>query len=351
MKYTLLILLPIFFIAVMHGETRHEGKIDEAFYIVDVPDEPNGNVMFIARGFRPSFFPLSAVYEVDTDFYQTLLAEGWIIASTSFRTNGWVVEKGGLDIIALRDHIAKSIHPIDFSVVYGETMGGGVAIWLGENHPEFFQGILGLGAHLFPEPGNGEMESDTLAPVFNKDPKIPVLFLANAGEIASSSAYASSVNDGDLKPVTWSVDRPGHVNVNSAERLAAFRALIAWTEGEVPDSTAEAKIDRSPESIAASSSKVAAGNIRRIRPLYGNLYSNLVAKDLKKLGISLGDKFTFIHGSESYDIEYAKAYSDVEIGAWVAFIDPEGYVQISRNYANAGETLGATKGDPILIKK
>lgn len=105
----------------------------------------------------------------------------------------------------------------------------------------------------------------------------------------------------------------------------------------------------SPDSLAAITGRAAAGNVTLIRPLYGNIYTNFVPSDLERIGINLGDTFTVTHKAQSHPITYAKAYSDVPYEAWVAFIDSEGHVQISRNYANAAETLSAQSGDPLLL--
>jgi S-adenosylmethionine hydrolase len=151
------------------------------------------------------------------------------------------------------------------------------------------------------------------------------------------------------RPITWFIDRSGHVNVNSAERLAAMRALVAWTEGQPIQSVEDGTRIMSPESIAARTSHAAAGNITLIRPLYGNIYTNFIADDLARIGVGIGDAFEIIHRDQTFPITFAKAYSDVPYGEWVAFMDSEGHVQISRNYANAAEKLSAESGDPLLL--
>ena len=332
------------------AQTQHTGQINGAQYIIDVPAETSGDVLLIARGFRPDFFPLSPVYEIETECYQTLLADGWIIGSTSFRSNQWVVAEGGTDILALREFIDREIHPVNRAIVYGETMGGGVAVWLAENKPDAFSGVFALGADLYSKLPAGRDRANEIAPTFNAAPQLPILFLANAGEIASSLSYQSLVaDDSEYKPATWKVERSGHVNVNSAERLTAMRALLEWVDGKRIASDKNVTIEMSPDSSAAITDEVAAGNIRRIRPLYGNLYTSFVAGDMQKLGVGIGDRFKLVHREMEYAVTFAQSYSDVPQLAWVAFIDPEGHVQISRNYANAAQTLNATQGDAILL--
>lgn len=346
----LLLTLGLALLSTSFGQTQHTGEIDGAAFIIDVPDEPSGDVMFIARGFRPDFFPVSAVYEVGTAFYQTLLDEGWTIASTAFQSNDWVVAEGGQDILNLQAHLDSEILRIRRSFLYGETMGGGVSVWLAENHADHFDGVLCLGAHLFPEPEPGTTTSAVIAEVFSAEPKLPIIFLANGAEMLSSRSYTEQVANAPHPPITWFINRTGHVNVNSAERLAAMRALVAWTEGQTIQSVEDGTIHMSPPSIAARTDDSVAGNITLLRPLYGNIYTNFVADDLTHIGIEIGDAFEIIHGNQKFPITFAKAYSDVPYGEWVAFMDSEGHVQISRNYANAAETLDAQSGDPLLLR-
>ncbi len=330
------------------AQTRYTGSIEGADFIIDVPTEPSGDVLFIARGFRPAFFPLSPVYEVDTDFYQTLLKEGWMIASTGFRTNDWIIEEGARDILALQAYLAKKFGPIKRSILYGETMGGGIGVWLAENHPGQFAGVFALGAQLFPYNSEGRSSESVLAQPFSAAPRIPIIFVANLEEAESSRTYLAQAKQ-TAGVALWTIRRPGHVNVNSAERLAAMRALVEALNNGPLSSKPDATLELRPHSTAAFHGPAAAGVVRQIRPLYGNIYTNFVEDDLKKLGIEIGTRFSFSKGLQTHAITFAKAYSDVPLQAWVAFIDSEGYVQLSRNYANAAETLNAQPGDPLII--
>ena len=352
MKLRLIFCLSILsFLTPSNAQNRITGDIDGVEYIIDIPQEETGKVMFIARGFRPDFFPVSAVYEVGTRFYQQMLEDGWTIASTAFRTNDWVVAEGAKDILDLQAFIESEIHPISKSIIYGETMGGGVAVWLAENKPETFDGVLCLGAHLFEAPGTEGADSGELAAVFNVAPQLPIVFLANGEEMRSSQTYIDNVSKSRYRPISYYVERSGHVNVNSAERLAAMADLFKLIDGKPVKTIQDGTIQLSPESKAARGESSIGGNVRLLRPLYGNIYTNFVPDDLKAIDIELSDTFAIHHKASTHKVTYAKAYSDVPYGEWVAFVDLEGYVQISRNYANAADTIGAQVGDPLLITK
>lgn len=337
--------------ATAFAETRYTGEINGAQFIVDVPAEPSGDVLFLARGYRPDSLPLSAIYEKETDFFQTLLRDGWTIASSSFQGNRWVMDDGGQDLVKLHQHVHQEILPVKRAFIYGESMGGGIVTWMAEHTPDHFDGAIALGAYLYEEPKWEVLPDPVVADYLPGTPGFPIVFLTNQEEAKGSMDYAERARDSNYPPVVWSVDRPGHVNLNSAERLAALQAAIAWSAGNRPQSRTDAIINAQPASVAEMDSNSATGAITRIRPLYGNIYTNFVAADLAALGVDLGETFHVTHHDEPIEVTFASAYSDVPLGEWVAFIDPEGHVQISRNYANAAATINANRGDELILRR
>ena len=350
MKYLIVVFL-LFTAFFAIAESRFSGEINGSSFIIDVPANPNGDVLFLARGYRPTSLPLSPVYEKGTEFFQTLIGEGWTIASPSFRGNRWIMADGAADLIALREYVDKNIIKVKRAFLYGETMGGGIAALLAEQSPDGFDGAISLGAHHYAEAQGKVPPNAKLADYLPGKPKFPIVLLSNDGEVRGSRLYADKAQNANYPPVVWTVSRTGHVNINSAERLSALRALIAWSEtGQRPEDKA-AMIVMKRQSSAAYKDKITGGRVTRLRPLYGNIYTSFVAEDLNKLSIRLGDTFSLTHGETTVTPTFAKAYSDVPIGEWVAFIDPESYVQISRNYENATLTLGVKLGDALLISK
>lgn len=333
------------------AETRYTGKIEGSAFIVDVPAEPSGDVLFLARGYRPDTLPLSAAYEKDTAFFQTLLGSGWTIASPSFQGNRWIMVDGVADLVALRSHIDEQILPVDRAFLYGESMGGGIVTLLAEQSPDGFSGALSIGAYLYEEPKGETPEQPVIASYLNGQPRIPIMFLTNnvENEVAGSREYIEHAQAAALTPALKTVERPGHVNINSAERLAAFNTLVNWSETRITPASGDGTILMDPDSTSAIQDGYAAGQITRTRPLYGNIYTSFVMADLDAIGVKINQQLNVTHESRTVTVTFATTYSDVPLGEWVAFIDPEGYVQLSRNYANATATLKATSGDPLLI--
>ncbi|MBX2847557.1 MAG: SAM-dependent chlorinase/fluorinase [Acidiferrobacterales bacterium] len=345
------VLLSVCFAIQVNAQTRYTGTISGSQFIVDVPENASGDVLFLARGYRPESLPLSAVYEKETLFFQTVLQEGWTVASPSFSANKWIMADGVTDMIALREHVDKNVIKIKRAYIYAETMGGGITALLAEQSPQGFDGAISLGAYHYEEPQWQEPDQPKIASYLPGDPKFPILLMSNDGEAASSVMYVEHAKNAKYPPVLWTVNRSGHVNLNSAERLSALRGVIKWVEsGNRPEPKQALQI-MNPSSRATFSGAGAAGQVTRTRPLYGNVYTNFVEADLANLGIQIGDNFNFIHKNNTVDITFASAYSDVPLGEWVAFIDAESYVQISRNYENAAATLNVNAGDAVKIER
>lgn len=332
------------------AEQRYTGKIGDSYFIVDLPANATGEVLFLARGYRPNSLPLSAIYEKETQFFQTLLAEGWTIASPSFAGNRWIMADGAADLIALKKHVATNIIPVKRAYLYAETMGGGIAAWLAEHRANEFDGAISLGAHHYAEAQDNVPENAKVADYLPGEPGFPIVLLSNDGEVRSARLYAEKAADSAFPPVLWTVSRAGHVNLNSAERLAGLRAVIEWRESGTRPQNKSAMVTMQPESTAATDSGISAGYITRTRPLYGNIYTSFIANDMQQLGIERGDTFKLTHNNQTLIVTYATTYSDVPLGEWVAFIDPESYIQVSRNYKNATDTIGAVKGDALLLQ-
>ena len=48
---------------------------------------------------------------------------------------------------------------------------------------------------------------------------------------------------------------------------------------------------------------------------------------------------------------YGSDFGDVPKGEWVAFVDAEGFVFISKNWANAAKATGVKTGDPVTVDR
>lgn len=342
--------LPLFFIASvqLNAQQSLKGEIDGAVYLVEVPENPSGRVLMLAHGFRPPELPLSADIGSSNDLFDDLIADGWTIASTSYRRNGWIYEDAGKDLINLRKFVEKEVMAPKGVYLFGNSMGGGIIAWLAEHAPEGFDGGLAMGAYLNGKIGDPKLSSK-LNEALSGQPKFPILFQTNTSELTSPEAYIELSQEATPAPVLRKIQRAGHVNQNKAEQAAGLDTLVAWVEKGEIDASEDGTIVAAPKSTANLTDGRAQGIVETHVPVYGNFITNFVASDLETLDIHIGDQFHLRKGNRTISAKMGTTYSDVPVGEWVAFFDAEGYLLFCRNYRNAVESLETTEGDLVEI--
>jgi pimeloyl-ACP methyl ester carboxylesterase len=334
------LLLPLFALA---KEPRIEtGEISGAKFTLAIPVKWNGDVLLLAHGYRPDTAPLLADLDVEDGQVATLVRNGWIVGSTSFRRNGLILADAIDDLDRLRARVvADHGRPRRF-FVQGESMGGTIATLIAEREPGLYAGALAIGAALQIADGTNGM-------TLTRRPRIPLVFLSNRSEFDGPKNYAAAVKDA-VSPALRRVDRDGHVNVNSRERADALKALVRMADGrrEVT-STDGTRAPKPGRSAAVFANGSATGRVAKVNPFYGNLTLDLIASDLQKLGIQPRTRFKLTLGGQTVDILHGSDFSDVARGEWVAFIDAEGKVFVSKNWESAARATGVSAGDAVIV--
>ena len=211
---------------------------------------------------------------------------------------------------------------------------------ISEKYPEKYDGILAVCPVL-----------GLLFEVNNK-PMIPIVFLSNQDEVATVKKYLANLDKSAVTPGFWVVKRDGHCIKSADEELLAFRATVDHSEKKPIEMRKDILMGQADRpSVALFKDGGAYSTITRLHPSYGNLDTEFVPADVKRMGIEKGDKFTVRYGNNEYKVPLESTYSDVSKGEWVAFFTVDGYLKIARYYANAAELLGCKEGDMILIKK
>ncbi|MEM1222987.1 MAG: SAM hydroxide adenosyltransferase [Verrucomicrobiota bacterium] len=346
----------VFFVALLgllassQAQERLTGEIEGAKYVIELPAEPSGKLLLLAHGYRPEGLPLDADIGSSHQLFSDLVDEGWAVASTSYRRNGWIMEDAAKDLINLRDFIIQetSFEPTHVFLM-GNSMGGGISTWIAEHAPEGFDGALAMGAYLF-EPIQPEAEPSTqLASYYSGAPKFPILYLTNVSELDGPAAYLDLAAEAEPNPLIWFVDREGHVNQNEAEQRAGLFGLVDWVKTGEAKPYKDGTVEMNPDSTAKLATGKAIGEARILVPVYGNFITSFVRSDLDALELEQGDFFSLSASGKTVDVMLGSTYTDVPVGDWVAFWDAEGYLLICRNYKHAVDSLGVSKGDPITI--
>ncbi len=320
-----------------------EGVLGESKYLVAAPEEWQGKVALLAHGFRPESHPLSAGFEVNGQFSTALLEQGWCIASTSYRRNGWIVEDAISDLKELRDHVSREHGEVKRCLVIGNSMGGLIATLIAEGALEGVDGVVAVGAYL------GNEERNAPHALLSYQPKVPLLFLTNETELDHPVEYREKAGNGFT--ALWEVKRPGHCNVSDRERLNALLAIDAWVSGDPPGKNQDGTVlPPERESTARVSGNAREGKTSHVSEPWGNLLTTFVAADLDALDLEAGDPLLVKRGDAVLEATICGYRDDVPRGKAAAYITSDGWLAIAVNGGNAARELeGIGAGDELKI--
>ena len=333
------------------------GQISGAeFAIASPPETWNHNVLIIAHGYRPDSAPLIADLHPERAAIKAILDDGWIVATTSYRRNGIIVEDAISDLDALREYIANAYGEPDRVILEGDSLGGLIVTIMAERDKGPYQGAVVFDAALYSKETDMKVGLSLL-------PRIPLLFVATEREVAPAKSYLTSLisrPDPVVQPELFLIKREGHTNINQAEHLAAFRALNAWIDGgrdALPKPAEnEPYYDATVPADPGPSTAVIHGDghgfdtkVAEVDAVYGNVLLEAQAADFASVGIAPMTYFELKLGSGSHRTLYGRTYTDVKEGEWIAFPDADGRTVLSRSYADAAGSEGLKAGDPVTI--
>ena len=323
------------------------GEISGAKFSVALPAEKpwSGKLVLLAHGYRPADAPLGADLDPADEFAGPLLRDGWAVAITSYRRNGWIIEDAIDDLGALRDQIAKEHGEVKRCVVLGNSMGGLIVTRIAEGALEGVDGVVAVGAYL------GDGKSDAPHPDLTWKPAVPILYLTNQDELEHPVAYRAKA--GAEKTALWTVKRDGHCNTSDAERLSALRAIDAWIDGKPPEREMDGTV--APPERPSTAKKLEGGGleviIRQASESWGNLSTDGVAADLESLGLKRGDKAVVAGPGGRLEVTVVNYRGEVEQGKGALYATNNGWVFVEINGGNAAKALGAKAGDRLGISR
>jgi pimeloyl-ACP methyl ester carboxylesterase len=131
---------------VQPGPLDLSGDLDGAPYRMVVPAHWNGTLLVFAHGYRapgPDEDRTVPIAPTNADT-ASLMAEGYALAGTAFRSNGWALDVAVDDLDALAHVFTATIAPPRHTLAWGESMGGLVVAAALEAHPDTFDGAVSL---------------------------------------------------------------------------------------------------------------------------------------------------------------------------------------------------------------
>ncbi len=314
-----------------------EGVIGGAKYKVHVPEKWNGKLLIYAHGLVQAYEPLVVTLVTDSPDHIKMIEEGWIIASTSFRRNGFILGDAFEDIDNLREFIESKYGKSRIAIVQGYSMGGLIAARMSECDYNY-DGFLAIGA--------------VYDISVNYAPKKPILFLSNQDEVDFPMEYCGNVKEDSVKPAVWRVSRDGHCNVNGKEVSACIDALLNWIENDEIIYEKDITMEYDLTSKAVFDNNGAQAKIIAVDEPNYNIDTEFIKDDLEKLTIKNGEHFNLIfNGDKVFKVLYGKSYTDVGFGEWVAYLNANGYLKIARNFSSIVDYTDCKVGDRVYIKK
>ncbi len=135
--------------------TACTGELGGAKYSIKLPTKWNGTLLLYSHGYRfaqpgpPDFGPVSTepqVSSTDADgkgtdpLSQQLLAQGYALAGSSYKSNGWAVADGVAADEALHDRFVKLVGKPDRTYVWGDSLGGLITELVAEKDASWVDG-------------------------------------------------------------------------------------------------------------------------------------------------------------------------------------------------------------------
>lgn len=340
--------------------TLETGEIQGAKFTLARPARWNGGLLLHAHGLRAEDRPLVADLFSEHLAYRTLLAEGWIVATTSYRRNGLVVADAIADLDALRDHVAATYGSPRRVLLEGESMGGLIVTLIAEREPSQpprYDGAVAIGAALDLREPNSPLG-------LTLQPRVPLLFLTNQSELEGPRNYVTAdvPRLATVTPTLFRVARDGHVNVNQAERLLALRALNTWLDrgrGSLPPPAPggpffDATVAPEPQPSRVARHADGRGfdaRVIEVSAVYGNVFLDAQPADFAAVGIGRMTWFQLAVGDRTFRVLHGRDFASVKRGEWVVFANADGFTWLARNYADAAAAAGLEVGDTVTLRR
>ncbi|UQX87135.1 lysophospholipase [Jatrophihabitans telluris] len=142
-------------VAMKNCAAQCTGDIDGAKYTIKLPQKWNGTLLLYSHGYRfaapapPTFSAVETnaqVTSTDSDgsgsdeLSQKLLSEGYALAGSSYKSNGWAVGDGVSAGEQLHDKFVSLVGKPNRTYVWGDSLGGLITQIIAEKNPAWVDG-------------------------------------------------------------------------------------------------------------------------------------------------------------------------------------------------------------------
>jgi len=128
--------------------TQVIGKLGDAAYIIQIPDNWNGMLVVGCPWYQYPLDNLNChlLYQDDTRYgiSEKILDMGFAFACSNYGATGWPTTEAMIRTHQLTEYVVDEYGVSGKIFVMGGSMGGAVAILLGEKYPDLYSGVLDL---------------------------------------------------------------------------------------------------------------------------------------------------------------------------------------------------------------
>lgn len=239
------------------GYTEYIGTLGGADFVVRFPDPWNGMLVIVCRGYSPTSINATSALDLynTSNNVSSLLDQGFAVAASSYGSTGFCIQKGINTTYELTNYVINTYHITGKVFLYGISMGGAVALLLGEKYPDLYSGVLDVyGVKDLKEEYTVAMfvaviENETggtpttqpkayedRSPTYHANIMMPVITIHGTSDIMvpfnQSINYQTAVANAGRSSLyrLYNVTGVGHLSpAIAAEVPSRFSELVAWS--------------------------------------------------------------------------------------------------------------------------
>jgi predicted esterase len=242
--------------------TEYTDTLGDAEFAVRFPDNWNGMLVVECRGYNPNLLTAVEFLSLSffTDIVNELVNQGFAVAVSNYGAAGFCIQKGITSTHELTTYLVETYDVTGKIFLWGISMGGAVALLLGETYPNIYSGVLDMyGVKDLKEqytiatftdsieletggtPETHPQAYEDRSPTYHANITIPVITIHGTSDTIvpfnQAIMYQTAVANAGRSNLyrLYNVTGAGHVSSTiHAELPLRFAELVAWSDAITP---------------------------------------------------------------------------------------------------------------------